>query len=369
MQWDLGNGDGLYEHLAGYSSDFLSTTFTVTSGIVAGVEYSFRVRAKNQWGWSDYSDILKATPSTIPDQMEKVVTQVNDTSGDVIISWTAPNDNSSPITAYLIEILDRAGTTWTEDSTNCDASSGDIFDSLTCVIPMSVFLATPYSLLQGDLIEVRASAYNHNGWSPVSSTNTEGALVRTTPTGMNDPQRNSESSDTQIILDWNPLILSDLRSGGATIISYSLEWMEQGGVTWEILTGHTVRTLATTFTVSTGLTPGQGYLFRLRAENVYGWGPYSNEVTVYAAGLPSQPTDVTTEIISTDVRIRFVAPTNDAAPITSFKILIKQSDGTFTEDTTNCNGATVQVKTDSGCDIPLTTLRASPYLLTYGDLV
>jgi hypothetical protein len=30
-------------------------------------------------------------------------------------------------------------------------------------------------------------------------------------------------------------------------------------------------------------------MFRLRAENIYGWGPYSTTTTIYAAGLPAQP--------------------------------------------------------------------------------
>ena len=89
------------------------------------------------------------------------------------------------------------------------------------------------------------------------------------------------------MLTWSPLT-SDDHTGGSTILSHGLEWDSgSGGVTWTELAGFTVRTLATTFTVSSGLTPGAGYLFRLKAENLYGWGPYSTETTIYAAGLPA----------------------------------------------------------------------------------
>jgi hypothetical protein len=121
---------------------------------------------------------------------------------------------------------------------------------------MSTFTATPFSLERGDLIKVRASAYNVNGWSAVSVTNTAGAYVMTAPTYMEAPVRDSDSSDSQIIVTWSPLS-GEAYTGGALIISYGLEWDEgSSGSSWEELTGHTVRTLATSFTVTSGLTAG-----------------------------------------------------------------------------------------------------------------
>ena len=104
-QWDQGTG-GAYENLVGYLSDFSTTTFTLTSGISPGTTFKFRVRAKNMWGWSaDYSDVLIAIPSDIPSQMETVITALDSTTGSVIISWVAPNDNAATISEFSIEIL------------------------------------------------------------------------------------------------------------------------------------------------------------------------------------------------------------------------------------------------------------------------
>jgi hypothetical protein len=109
----------------------------------------------------------------------------------------------------------------------------------------------------------------------------------TAPTSMGAPVRDPDSSDSQIIATWSTLS-GDAYTGGALIISYGLEWDEgSSGSAWAELTGHTVRTLATSFTVTSGLTAGLGYMFRLRAENIYGWGPYSTTTTIYAAGLPA----------------------------------------------------------------------------------
>jgi hypothetical protein len=239
------------------------------------------------WGWGDYSEVLVVTPSAAPDQMAAVVTTIVSETGDVQLAWTEPSDNSAEITQYKVEILDRNGAAWNEDTTNCDASDAVVMAAFSCTIPMSALIVAPFSLLQGDLISVRASALNSNGWGAVSTTNTAGAYVMTAPTRMNDPVRDSDSSDSQIIVSWDALT-AEADTGGATVTSYGLEWDSgTSGATWSELAGHTVATLATSFTVTSGLTAGGGYLFRLRAENVYGWGPYSGETLIYAAGLPA----------------------------------------------------------------------------------
>ena len=38
----------------------------VTSGVARGLFYQFKIRAKNYWGWSVYSNILTIKAATIP---------------------------------------------------------------------------------------------------------------------------------------------------------------------------------------------------------------------------------------------------------------------------------------------------------------
>ena len=194
----------------------------------------------------------------------------------------------------------------------------------------------------------------------------------TAPTRMNDPVRDPDSSDSQIIVEWDALS-GAADSGGATVTSYGLEWDSgSGGSTWTELAGHTVATLATTFTVTSGLVAGEGYLFRLRAENIYGWGPYSGETLIYAAGLPTQPYQAVTTIVGTDVVVSWSEPENSAAPLLAYSIVILGADGTFGEELTYCDGASTGVLAtapDLECTIPLTTLRAAPFELPYGALV
>lgn len=84
--------------------------------------------------------------------MSAVTTTINQSNGGVRITWSSPYSNSDPITKYKIEILDKLGNTWNEDLTNCDGSQSIIISALTCVIPMSVLRASPFSLVYGDLV-------------------------------------------------------------------------------------------------------------------------------------------------------------------------------------------------------------------------
>jgi len=58
--------------------------------------------------------------------MTTVTTSIDSSTGGVKIVWTAPHDGSSTIDAYLIEIADSTSTTWTADTTNCNAASSPI---------------------------------------------------------------------------------------------------------------------------------------------------------------------------------------------------------------------------------------------------
>lgn len=64
--------------------------------------------------------------------------------------------------------------------------------------------------------------------------------------------------------------------------------------------------------------------------------------------------------------ITWVAPNDGGSPITGYRVKIRESQGTLTEDSTNCG---MTQSTSLTCSIPLATLQAAPYLLTWGDSV
>lgn len=149
LQWDSGTSGATFSDLLGSTIDSTALTFTVSSSVIGGSNYQFRVRAKNYWGWGDYSSAVTIKASAAPDQMAAVTTSIDSTTGGVKIEWIAPNSNSDSISAYLIEILDTTDATWTADTTNCDGSNSVIASNLYCVIPMSTLIIAPYSYTYG----------------------------------------------------------------------------------------------------------------------------------------------------------------------------------------------------------------------------
>ena len=123
LQWDTGTDGELWTNLIGFNTDSLAQTFTVAQGVAFGDQYLFKVRAKNYWGWSDFSENLVIKSATYPDPMLSVTTEVDLATGNVKIIWTAPYDNEQTITAYEILINDETEAVWTEDLTNCDGSN------------------------------------------------------------------------------------------------------------------------------------------------------------------------------------------------------------------------------------------------------
>jgi hypothetical protein len=141
----------------GFSPASLATSSTLTSSIVAGKYYIFRVRAQNIHLWGDWSPSKTIKAAQKPHQMATVTTSIDAASGNLEIVWVAPADGSDTITGYLIEIQDAAGA-WSTDTTTCDGSSSVIKAAKTCQVTMAALAALTNPLSFDALIPVRARA-------------------------------------------------------------------------------------------------------------------------------------------------------------------------------------------------------------------
>lgn len=65
---------------------------------------------------------------------------------------------------------------------------------------------------------------------------------------------------------------------------------------------------------------------------------------MYCAFVPARPNPPTTSVLGNKVVISWSAPNSNGAEITSYSVQIRQSDGTFTPDLTNCNGADAGIR-------------------------
>ncbi len=96
-------------------SDGVSTdTVTTVTGLTNGVTYQFRVHAVNSIGTSLLSNVASATPNAAPTS-PGIPTDLAATAGNtqVVLSWTAPDPNRSPLTDYTIQYKLTTANSWT----------------------------------------------------------------------------------------------------------------------------------------------------------------------------------------------------------------------------------------------------------------
>jgi len=104
------------------TSSVTQTKFTATT-LVAGKTYSFKVEARNSFGYSAFSEIASILCATVPSTPTTPSTHVE--GGDVIVSWVLPRENGLAITSYTITIETSTGT-FESELTHCDGSSASI---------------------------------------------------------------------------------------------------------------------------------------------------------------------------------------------------------------------------------------------------
>jgi len=206
LQWDKGTNGVSWYDLYGVVPTATLLSFTLTSDIVPGGEYEFRIRAGNVHGFGAFTAPFTIMAAGKPFQVSSPITSIDSATGKLKIEWTAPHDGSDLITSYLIEIADSTTTTWTPDATDCSGTNPAI---LSCLIPMSTLTSAPYNYLFDDLVKVRVTAINSYGSSPVSSPNSTGARIRRVPDKMGALTVVSKT-ENQVTLSWSALTGSQI---------------------------------------------------------------------------------------------------------------------------------------------------------------
>jgi hypothetical protein len=146
----------------------------------------------------------------------------------------------------------------------------------------------------------------------------------------------------QIGLTW----YEGTENGGTPVIDYRLWYAIESGA-YSILEA----SLTSTSYVALSLTTGTTYKFKVQSSNAFGYSDFSTEVEILAASKPTRPSAPTTtwSDANDQVTVQWVAPADNGADITSYTISIRQSDGVYSLELTDCDGSTSAIISSTSC--------------------
>jgi hypothetical protein len=215
------------------ASNIMVKSYTVT-GLTPGKTYKLKVEARNSIDYSDYSNELTAIAAIVPTApaAPSTIMDVN----NVIIDWNSPSTSSqtaygSAISGYKVYIRWSDGT-YSEETTNCDGSTADIIANTECTIPISVLMASPYSLVAGNSVYASVVCYNGVGESPNSNVGNGATVVVSSVTDAPvDVARSTIISldKTSISIVW----ADGAFDGNQPILDYRVSF-DQGSGVWAI---------------------------------------------------------------------------------------------------------------------------------------
>jgi len=162
-----------------------------------------------------------------------------------------------------------------------------------------------------------------------------------------------------------------IETGGTfSILSYEIQMLAPNQTVWQSLVGGGVQAFTSLSYTQTGLTQGANYQFRARASNSFGWGDFSDVVTILADDVPAQIAPVTTLVQNIYANISWSLPSTDhGSPITEYAVYIFGVSGL--QQSRSCDGSDheIVISLKPSCLVPFTELRADPFNLTQGAVV
>jgi hypothetical protein len=247
LSYDQGTGSGSFSVLI----ESLTSKSYVATGLTPGLTYTFKVQARNSFGFSTYSSSLATLCAFVPKKTVAPVSTIS--TNTVVLTWTAPYNNGSPITSYTIGIADSNGD-YITSITGCDGTSSTVISSTSCIVDLDVLTATPFSLVLGDSITVTVMAHNLYGESLNSEAGGGADIVLVPDAPLNFVNVPSITLASRIGLSWT----QGASSGGKSILDYRIHY-DQSTDTWiELVEG------VTTLTYTTGITLIQGRTYKFR---------------------------------------------------------------------------------------------------------
>jgi outer membrane protein OmpA-like peptidoglycan-associated protein/predicted RNA-binding protein with TRAM domain len=165
----------------------LSSTSPITiSGLTDGISYTVELRATSASGAGAASNSEVGTPYAAPDATANATTSYVAGSGEVTVSWLAPNDNGAAIASYTVTAFTAAvggsqQATCTTTTLSCELSG--LSNGTTYYISIqSVNVYSEYSLRSSPLIPVVSGSASAVSLAANPTSSTYGTSVTLTAT-------------------------------------------------------------------------------------------------------------------------------------------------------------------------------------------
>jgi hypothetical protein len=120
------------------------------------------------------------------------------------------------------------------------------------------------------------------------------------------------------------------------------------------------------------LVSGNQYGFRIRARNIFGWGPYSAVTYIQAAREPAQPDAPTTSIDPTNggVVVTWTAPDARGSPIVSYLVeFAKKGSTTIWSVVPTCDGSVATIRDAHTCTVSMDVFQTATFGYGFDDVV
>ncbi|SMP61713.1 fibronectin type III domain-containing protein [Anoxynatronum buryatiense] len=297
-------GSGNYSEIATVSANITNYTNT---GLSNNTTYTYRVRAYNAVGNSDYSNEAAVTIASVPAKPDEL--KITSTSTDrLTITW---KDNSSNEKGFRIERKTGSGNFSEIATVSANATS-----------------YTNTGLSNNTTYTYRVRAYNDAGNSNYSNeVSGKTGVALTKPENLEA----SEVSTDRVTLAWKDK--SDNEKG------FIIERKTGSGSYSEVAT---VKSNTTSYT-DTRLSNNTTYTYRVQAYNDDGRSEYSNELKVTTGLTPEKPTALSVTLVAANsIKIEWKDNSDNE---TGFKIERKIGNGSYSEVATVKSNTTTYTNT------------------------
>jgi titin len=303
VQIDDGEEGDFTTFAGGSSKNYVSLRAQASSGIVEGMTYRVRYRARNVNGWGEYSDSTYILAASVPEAPTKpLYISSTDTSIELGLSPSVDN-NGAPITSHK---LYRDAGSLTSSFTEVTGYDGS---SLTYNVT---------GLTLGTMYRFYYTALNSKGESDPSG---ESRYTAGSPPSAPTDLQVSSTTSSSITLVWTKDASSSLPITGFVVEINDGTSTPSGRVlsdsaitgTWVEVYDGRGKPDTTSVTISE-LEPGKLYRFRYISYDANGASDYSSISQFYSCTDPSQPgTPVVTENTLSSMTVSWEAPSDDGS--------------------------------------------------------